>query len=65
MQAVPSAGQRALVAKRLTHCGGLFSYGGAAAQRSGLVGIALELHGRNGSAPAIRLVHQVHVDNTP
>jgi MSHA biogenesis protein MshO len=64
-QAIPSAGQRALVATRLTHCGGLFSYGTAAAQRSGLVGIALELHGRNDNAAAIRLVHQVHVDNTP
>jgi MSHA biogenesis protein MshO len=64
-QAVPAGGQRALVATRLTHCGGLFSYGTAAAQRSGLVGIALELHGRNDNAAAIRLVHQVHVDNTP
>ena len=64
-QAIPVGGQRALVATRLTHCGGLFSYGSAAAQRSGLVGIALELHGRNDSASAIRLVHQVHVDNTP
>lgn len=64
-QAIPSAGQKALVATRLTHCAGLFSYGTAAAQRSGLVGIALELHGRTDSATAIRLVHQVHVDNTP
>lgn len=64
-QAIPAAGQRTLVASRLTHCAGLFSYGTAAAQRSALVGIALELHGRNDSVPAIRLVHQVHVDNTP
>ena len=64
-QSIPGAGQRALVATRLTHCDHLFSYGSAAAQRSGLVGIALELHGRNDSASAIRLVHQVHVDNTP
>ena len=64
-QGIPTAGQKALVATRLTHCGGLFSYGSAAAQRSGLVGIALELHGRNDNAAAIRLVHQVHIDNTP
>jgi MSHA biogenesis protein MshO len=64
-QAIPNAGQKALVATRLTGCDGLFSYGSAAAQRSGLVGIALELHGRNDNAAAIRLVHQVHVDNTP
>jgi MSHA biogenesis protein MshO len=63
--AIPGAGQKALVATRLTTCDGLFSYGSAAAQRSGLVVIALELHGRNDSAAAIRLVHQVHVDNTP
>lgn len=61
----PSDGQRALVATRLTRCGGLFSYSTAAAQRTGLLGINLELRGRYDSAPAIRLVHQVHVDNTP
>jgi MSHA biogenesis protein MshO len=64
-QAIPSAGQKALVATRLAGCDGLFSYGTAAAQRSGLVGIALELRGRNDNTAAIRLVHQVHVDNTP
>jgi MSHA biogenesis protein MshO len=64
-QSIPGAGQRALVATRLTHCDHLFSYGSAAAQRSALVGITLELHGRKDSAAAIRLVHQVHVDNTP
>lgn len=64
-QAVPGGGQKALVATRLTHCDHLFNYGTAAAQRSGLVVIALELHGRNDSSAAIRLVSQVHVDNTP
>jgi MSHA biogenesis protein MshO len=63
--AAPSGAARALLASRLTDCASLFSYGTAANQRTGLVGIALELHGRNDGARAIRLVHQVHVDNTP
>jgi MSHA biogenesis protein MshO len=61
----PAGGQRALVASRLTRCAGLFSYATAAAQRTGLVGIDLQLRTRNAADPAIRLVHQVHVDNTP
>jgi MSHA biogenesis protein MshO len=64
-QAVPAAGKRALVATGLSSCGGIFSYGSAASQRTGLVRIALELRGRADNAAAIRLVHQVHVDNTP
>jgi len=65
-QAIPGTGQKALVATRLTRCDHLFRYNdSAAAQRSGLVVIALELHGRNDNTASIRLVHQVHVDNTP
>jgi MSHA biogenesis protein MshO len=63
--AVPGTAQKALVASRLMGCTNLFNYSTAANQRTGLVGIALELHGRNDNAAAIRLVHQVHVDNTP
>jgi len=63
-QAVPTAGKRALVATGLTSCDGIFSYG-TAARRTGLVGIALSLRGRTEAPATIRLVHQVHVDNTP
>jgi MSHA biogenesis protein MshO len=66
---VPASAKRALVATGLTSCDGIFSYGAAASQRTGLVRIALGLRGRAvnpGDDPAaIRLVHQVHVDNTP
>jgi MSHA biogenesis protein MshO len=64
-QAIPSGGKRALVATGLTSCDDIFSYGAAASQRTGLVRIALSLRGRAESPAAIRLVHQVHVDNTP
>jgi MSHA biogenesis protein MshO len=62
---VPAGGTRALMASRLTRCDSIFSYSTAASQRTGLVGIDLALRGRNDNTPAIRLVHQVHVDNTP
>jgi MSHA biogenesis protein MshO len=67
VQAVPTGGKRAMVAARLTGCTGLFGYGDAASasRRAGLLVIALGLQGRNGANTAIRLVHQVHVDNTP
>jgi MSHA biogenesis protein MshO len=62
----PVGGQRAMVASRLTGCDGLFTYQSSAAlQRTGLVVIALELRSRTAGAGAVRLVHQVHVDNTP
>ena len=64
-QAVPTAGKRALVATGLASCDDIFSYGTAASQRTGLVRIALGLRGRADNPAAIRLVHQVHVDNTP
>jgi MSHA biogenesis protein MshO len=63
--AVPAVGQRAIVASRLTSCNGLFSYGSAATQRTGLVLVSLELRGRLPESQAIRLVHQIHIDNTP
>jgi MSHA biogenesis protein MshO len=64
-QAVPTDAKRALVAKGLTTCKDVFAYGSAASQRTGLVRIALELRGRADNPATIRLVHQVHVDNTP
>ncbi|CAH0290120.1 hypothetical protein SRABI118_04046 [Massilia sp. Bi118] len=65
MQAVPAGGKRAMVASGLDTCDDIFAYGSAASQRTGLVRIALALRGRNENPPVIRLVHQVHVDNTP
>jgi MSHA biogenesis protein MshO len=66
VQSVPPAGgQRALVASRLASCQGIFEYSTSATQRSGLVILALALKARNERDPNIRLVHQVHVDNTP
>jgi MSHA biogenesis protein MshO len=64
-QAIPTGGKRALVATGLSTCDDIFSYGAAASQRTGLVRIALSLRGRTENPAAIRLVHQVHVDNTP
>jgi MSHA biogenesis protein MshO len=61
----PSGAQTAVIASRLTRCDNLFSYSTAANQRTGLVGIDISLHGRIDNTAAIRLVHQVHVDNTP
>jgi MSHA biogenesis protein MshO len=61
---IPAAAKRALVASGLTGCN-VFAYGTAASQRTGLVRIALELRGRTDNPGIIRLVHQVHVDNTP
>jgi MSHA biogenesis protein MshO len=64
-QAVPPAGgQRARLATRLANCA-IFDYGSPETQRSGLVLLTLELKARKDADPAIRLVHQVHVDNTP
>jgi len=61
----PASAKRALVATNLKNCKDIFSYGSAASQRTGLVRIALELRGRNDNPATVRLVHQVHVDNTP
>jgi MSHA biogenesis protein MshO len=61
----PASASRAMLASGLTDCNGIFSYGTAASRRTGLVTIALALRGRTESPATIRLVHQVHVDNTP
>jgi MSHA biogenesis protein MshO len=66
-QGVPPAGaQQALVATGLANCN-IFDYGaaGSPTRRSALVILTLELKARNERDPTIRLVHQVHVDNTP
>jgi MSHA biogenesis protein MshO len=60
----PATATRALVASGLANCD-IFNYGTAASQRTGLVRIAIELRGRTEAPATIRLVHQVHVDNTP
>jgi MSHA biogenesis protein MshO len=67
----PMAGAtQAVLARRVTACPGLFSYGAGdfELRRSALVLLTLGLHTRGaGDAGngAVRLVHQVHVDNTP
>jgi MSHA biogenesis protein MshO len=64
--APPAGGKRALLATGLANCN-IFDYGipGTGTQRNALVILTLELKARNESDPTIRLVHQVHVDNTP
>jgi MSHA biogenesis protein MshO len=54
-------GQRALLAGRVAGC--QFQY--QSLERSALVVLALELQPRNSTDATVRLVHQVHVDNTP
>lgn len=56
-------GQRALLAGRVKSC--RFAYQTLASQRSALVILALELQPRASTDATVRLVHQVHVDNTP
>lgn len=62
------AGAVAPLSRRVNSCAGIFTFD-PAAQRSALVNITLELAARTNpgivSASTIRLVHQVHVDNTP
>lgn len=60
----PGPGSAATLASRLDNCQ-LFEVDSAAARRSALVLLTLALKARNESDPIIRLVHQVHVDNTP
>jgi MSHA biogenesis protein MshO len=67
----PMAGASSgVLARRVANCASLFSYGEADVElrRSALVLLALTLHaGAAGAAGdgAVRLVHQVHVDNAP
>jgi MSHA biogenesis protein MshO len=55
-------GQRALLAGRVRSC--QFQYE-ALGRRNALVILTLELQARSSTDATIRLVHQVHVDNTP
>ncbi|MDB5745977.1 MAG: hypothetical protein JWP72_825 [Massilia sp.] len=70
MPAVPRNGTVALLARRVADCANLFRYGANddELRRSALVLLSLALHTRNagdGAERTVRLVHQVHVDNTP
>jgi MSHA biogenesis protein MshO len=63
-----AGGSRSLLAGRVRRCE--FHYQsladqGSARQRSALVILALELQPRNSDDAVVRLVHQIHVDNTP
>jgi MSHA biogenesis protein MshO len=57
-----ATGKRSLLAGRVKSC--QFDYQ-TLNQRSGLVVITLELQPRNSTDAVIRLVHQIHVENTP
>jgi MSHA biogenesis protein MshO len=56
-------GQRSLLAGRVRSC--QFAYQALASQRSALVILTLELQPRDSTAATVRLVRQVHVDNSP
>ncbi|WP_332877924.1 prepilin-type N-terminal cleavage/methylation domain-containing protein [Massilia sp. S19_KUP03_FR1] len=62
------AGSVAPLSRRVNNCAGIFTLD-TAAQRSALVNITLALAARSvdgaAAVSSIRLVHQVHVDNTP
>jgi len=65
-QAVPPAGgTAAMLAARVATCANVFRSDAVAASRAGLVVLTLSLRTRNIADPAVRLVHQVQVDNTP
>ena len=59
----PAGGTSALVAKNIRSCD--FQYTNLASQRSGLIGLSLELTIPGQELASIALEHQVHVDNTP
>lgn len=66
----PTGGTSAVLARRVAHCDKVFRYDLADVElrRSALVLLSLALNTRNGGDPVggvVRLVHQVHVDNTP
>ncbi|QYF93318.1 type II secretion system GspH family protein [Massilia sp. PAMC28688] len=63
MQMPPTGGKSALLATRVKSCA--FRYANLASQRSGLVGISLELRVGSETEGVLALEHQVHVDNTP
>jgi MSHA biogenesis protein MshO len=71
---VPGTGTWAMIANHVDHCDGVFDYtvttqstitNSINMQHSALVVMSLALRARNETDPTIRLVHQVHVDNTP
>ncbi len=59
----PAGGKSALVAENVKGCA--FEYANLSSQRSGLVGLTLEVGIAGDSAARLLLEHQVHVDNTP
>ena len=65
MNVPPARTQAAMLAARVTSCANVFRSDSVAATRAGLVVLTLSLRTRNLADPAVRLVHQVHVDNTP
>jgi len=65
MAAPPANARVAVLAARVTTCANVFRSDNVAATNAGLVVLALSLGTRNLADPAVRLVHQVHVDNTP
>jgi len=65
MAVPPAGGQAAVLAARVATCANVFRSDHVAASRLGLVVITLSLRTRNLADPAVRLVHQVQIDNTP
>lgn len=66
----PAGGTNAVLARRVAGCANVFRYDVADVElrRSALVLLSLALHTRNAADATdrpVRLVHQVHVDNTP
>lgn len=57
----------AIIAARVVDCAGIFRSENVQARGAGLVlmSLALRLRGMGNDEAAVRLVHQVHVDNTP
>lgn len=61
-----AGGREAVVAGRVDACPGMFQYGSEETRRSALIILNLPLRVRSAGVDSVlRLVHQVHVDNTP
>jgi MSHA biogenesis protein MshO len=60
-----ASGRRGLLAGRVKRCQFQYQTLDNSARRSALVIMTLELQPRASTAATVRLVHQVHVDNTP
>lgn len=67
MPVPPADGQSAIIATHLDTCDEVFRYDNnlPGLQRSGLVTISLSMQPRNEPSAIVKLIHQVHVDNTP